>query len=619
MYNIENRKIGEIVTFKRGYDLSTNERLNGSFPVISSGGVSGYHSEYKKEGESIIIGRYGTLGEVYYVNEKYWPHNTTLYAIDFHDNVPKYVFYLMKCLGNLKTSDKSAVPGINRNDLHELTVPYIKNKNQQTKISSILSAFDDKIEFNNKINAELEAMAKTLYDYWFVQFDFPDENSKPYKSSGGSMVYNAELKREIPEGWEKKTFGNYVPSKGGFAFKSTCWQKEGIPVIKIKDIQENYTLSISDFSFVDADISLLARKFIAKPGDIVIAMTGATVGKYAIVPYSDKAMLVNQRVGLFQLGEEGIFKLPFLINSLNQKYFRENVFTIASGAAQPNISNEQINDILLVLPHKELVSTYNKSLQSAYQIILNNQYQNQTLAALRDWLLPMLMNGQVTINEAYKTAEETVNVSAEPNSEYKTSVKNLSIPDKSKGFAKQVLAGKIVLLFIEDKHFTRIKFQKLQFLAEHIAEADLNLNYYFQAAGPYDNRFMHTISDSFRKLKWFNEQRYQFILLSNYDKIEDYYTGYFKPVENSLSKLFTLLLTATEGEAEIIATIYAVWNNRIIKKEPVTNKWLTEDFYNWSDRKRRYSEDEILKGIQWLQENEFEPNGFGKEIKRAKK
>ena len=99
---------------------------------------------------------------------------------------------------------KSAVPGVNRNELHEMEIPAISDTKQQKKVAAILSALDAKIDCNNRINAELEAMAKTLYDYWFVQFDFPDASGKPYKSSGGKMVYNATLKRQIPAGWKDK-------------------------------------------------------------------------------------------------------------------------------------------------------------------------------------------------------------------------------------------------------------------------------------------------------------------------------------------------------------------------------------------------------------------------------
>ena len=296
-----------------------------------------------------------------------------------------------------------------KQELVKLKLPILE-ETVRNKIGDFYEIISKKIELNNRINAELEAMAKTLYDYWFVQFDFPNspplegwQNSKNfdgvvgYKSSGGKMVYNETLKREIPEGWEVKTVGDYCKSTGGFAFKSSWWTDNGMPVVKIKDIQEDYTINLSGLAFVDISDKNIDDKFKAKPGDVLIAMTGATVGKYAIVPYTEKPLYVNQRVGYFNLGIKPEKKLPFLINSLNQKYFRESVFTLASGAAQPNISNEQINNIQLLLPSKEIIELYNKVFEPYYSKILLNQKQNQELSALRDWLLPMLMNGQVKV------------------------------------------------------------------------------------------------------------------------------------------------------------------------------------------------------------------------------
>lgn len=327
---------------------------------------------------------------------------------------PYYLKYFLHINSVKETVSKkyvsgSALPRIILKNFAEIEIVNNDLPTQQ-KIASVLSALDDKIELNNRINAELEAMAKTLYDYWFVQFDFPNspplegwQNSKNfdgvvgYKSSGGKMVYNETLKREIPEGWEMKTIGDYCKSTGGFAFKSSWWTDNGMPVVKIKDIQEDYTINLSDLAFVDISDKNIDDKFKAKPGDVLIAMTGATVGKYAIVPYTEKPLYVNQRVGYFNLGIKPEKKLPFLINSLNQKYFRESVFTLASGAAQPNISNEQINNIQLLLPSKEIIELYNKVFEPYYSKILLNQKQNQELSALRDWLLPMLMNGQVKV------------------------------------------------------------------------------------------------------------------------------------------------------------------------------------------------------------------------------
>jgi type I restriction enzyme S subunit len=267
----------------------------------------------------------------------------------------------------------------------------------QEQIATLFYNIDSKIELNNRINDELEAMAKTLYDYWFVQFDFPNSKGKPYRTSGGKMVWNVELKREIPEGWKDGTFADYCPSTGGFAFKSNWWTDEGVAVAKIKDIQENYTLDTSDLTRVDISDKEIDNKFLAKAGDVLIAMTGATVGKYAIMPITDYPIYVNQRVGYFSLGNDPTKRLPFLINSMNQSYFRNAIFTLANGAAQPNISNEQINSIQLLMPDKKLINTYNEMFHSHYKKILNNQLENQKLTDLRDWLLPMLMNGQVKV------------------------------------------------------------------------------------------------------------------------------------------------------------------------------------------------------------------------------
>jgi len=313
---------------------------------------------------------------------------------------PKFIYYALfrdDFFNHMMQGSKGTkMPRGDKNQILDFLVPDFDFTTQQ-KIASVLSSLDSKIELNNRINAELEAMAKTLYDYWFVQFDFPDINGKPYKTSGGKMVWNKELKREIPEGWKLGCFGEYVKVKGGYAFKSSWWTEEGLPVIKIKDINEDYTLSIENCSYVNKDKYESAKNYEAFPGDVVIALTGATIGKYGVVTKSEKPVLVNQRVGLFKLGNEPLIKLPFLINSLNQEYFRKTVFVIANGAAQPNISTDQIDEIPLILPQNKILENFNNKCSSFYGTILNNQTENKELSSLRDWLLPMLMNGQVTV------------------------------------------------------------------------------------------------------------------------------------------------------------------------------------------------------------------------------
>lgn len=327
----------------------------------------------------------------------------TIDVVDQNIN-PKFFYYALtrkditSYLQTVATNNVSSYPSINPSDLGGLELKIPSDIEIQRKISSVLSTLDAKIEVNNRINSQLEAIAKTLYDYWFVQFDFPNQDGKPYKSSGGKMLYNELLKREIPEGWKVKNFGAYAPCKGGYAFKSEWWSDKGLPVIKIKDINEDYTLNVSDFSYVEEDKYEKAKNFEAFSGDIIIAMTGATIGKFAIVPKYDKRILVNQRVGLFNLGSNPFEKLPFFINSMSQSYFREMVFLVCTGAAQPNISSDQIDSIPLLLPEKHLISDYNNKFISFYRQIINKNYENQQLTQLRDWLLPMLMNGQVKVS-----------------------------------------------------------------------------------------------------------------------------------------------------------------------------------------------------------------------------
>ena len=235
-------------------------------------------------------------------------------------------------------------------------------------------------------------MAKQLYDYWFVQFDFPNEEGKPYKSSGGKMVWNENLKRDIPEGWDCMCIGDYAKCKGGYAFKSKDFTSKGTPVIKIGNIQEDYTLNMVDSQCInDFDNSL----FIARKYDLVIAMTGATIGKFAISP---KEYLVNQRVGRFDLGKSPLDRLGYLFNSLKQEYFREQVFQIASGCAQPNISSEQIDSIVVLKPKMSVLNNFNQLCEPILEQQVENILQIESLTKQRDELLPLLMNGQVSVN-----------------------------------------------------------------------------------------------------------------------------------------------------------------------------------------------------------------------------
>jgi len=265
---------------------------------------------------------------------------------------------------------------------------------EQKAIAHILSTLDEKIEVNNKINKTLEEMAQAIFKHWFVEFEFPNEDGEPYKSSGGEMV-DSEL-GPIPKGWEVGKVGSYMKVKSGFAFKSQWWADEGIPVVKIKNLS-NGVVDYNDVGYVSADKVNLAKDFIVKSGDILIAMTGATIGKIGLVYEFNNTVLVNQRVGKFFIGDDPFIKLPFAYVLLTNKAINEEIISLGGGSAQPNVSPSQIENIKIPFPTDNKIEIYNELLNSSFRKLVENIKENERLKQIRDTLLPKLMSGEIRV------------------------------------------------------------------------------------------------------------------------------------------------------------------------------------------------------------------------------
>lgn len=185
------RRLGDVLTLKRGHDLPDSMRREGDVPVVSSSGITGYHSEAKAQAPGVVTGRYGTLGEVFYLDQDYWPLNTALYVVDFKGTHPRFAAYFLKhALGSYQ-SDKAAVPGVNRNVLHELRVR-VPDPPEQELIAGVLAAYDDLIENNRRRMRLLEDAARLLYEEWFVRLRFPGHE-------------RVRAKDGVPEGWREST------------------------------------------------------------------------------------------------------------------------------------------------------------------------------------------------------------------------------------------------------------------------------------------------------------------------------------------------------------------------------------------------------------------------------
>lgn len=385
MSKLEECILGDLVEFQRGYDLPKSKFVEGKYPVQSSNGILGYHNEYKVEGPGITIGRSGTVGTPHLIRENFFPHNTSLFVKEFKGNDIEYIYYLLQYLdlGNQKSG--SGVPTMNRNHLHPIKIRAYRDKTYQQRTIKILSLIDKKIQINNQINQELEAMAKTLYDYWFVQFDFPDQNGNPYKSSGGKMVYHPELKREIPEGWGVEKLENIANITMGQSPKGTSYNEVGEGMFFFQGstdfgwrfpVARQYTTEPSRIAEED-DILLSVR---APVGTLNIADTRCCIGRGLAA--------INSKVGansyIFNVMQD--FKKLFdMMNSV--------------GTTFGSITKDDLYSLKLIYPPNELLMKFDKSVNSFDREIKNRSRQNQELSQLRDWLLPMLMNGQVKVED----------------------------------------------------------------------------------------------------------------------------------------------------------------------------------------------------------------------------
>ncbi|MCE2198676.1 restriction endonuclease subunit S [Streptococcus thermophilus] len=320
----------------------------------------------------------------------------TLDVIDPRIN-SKYLYYLLtqnsviSQLQSIGENSTSSYPSIRPEDIGNLSFVF-PDIDIQNKIADILTSIDKKIQTNNQINQELEAMAKTLYDYWFVQFDFPDQNGKPYKSSGGKMVYNPELKREIPEGWgvedlkdfESKIITGKTPSRAN----SDNFGGE-IPFITIGDIRGNTFIYRTSESLTDLGANVQQNKYLPE-GSLCVSCI-ATVGE---IGFTTEWSHTNQQINSIVFEDEtNRYYLYFALKN----YFENANASAKTGNTFANMNKEDFSGIRIILPSKEIKKNFHKISEPYFAQIKCLQGQNQQLTKLRDWLLPMLMNGQVKV------------------------------------------------------------------------------------------------------------------------------------------------------------------------------------------------------------------------------
>jgi type I restriction enzyme, S subunit len=378
-----------------------------------------FPSEYLLEEGDLLVamteqaeGLLGSTAKIPY-NDKFL-HNQRLGLITATDDEIDldFIYHLFKTKSVRKqirlTSSGSKVKHTSPDRIYDLQVLIPDSKADQKKIAKFLSTLDAKIELNNRINEELEAMTRLLYDYWFVQFDFPitaeqaaalgkpELEGKPYKTSGGKMVYDNGIKREIPDSWRCGTIdqlgevmGGSTPSKEN----DDNFCKEGIPWITPKDLSDNKDRKFIQCGAVDiTDKGKNAASLKLLPEGTVLLSSRAPIGYTAI---ASNPVTTNQ--GFKSLIPNRGFGSDFIYQTLNR--FMKLIEQNASGSTFKEISGGTLKSLKLPIPPIELEQFYRAKAISTSKQQETLEKQNQELTALRDWLLPMLMNGQVTVNE----------------------------------------------------------------------------------------------------------------------------------------------------------------------------------------------------------------------------
>ena len=352
-------KLGDALNFRRGHDLPKSSMIEGEVPVAGSNGVIGYHNVSTPISPCITIGRSGNVGTPY-IYDKCWAHNTVLYIDDYKGNHPRYLYYLLKNLPLASFGGGSAVPTLNRNHIHpiEISLPPLT---EQKRIADILSAIDDKIELNRRINANLEQQAQALFDEYFIHNIGKLGNCRTASLTDIAQFLNGLAMQK------------FRPKEG----------EGGIPVLKIKELGQGKCDASSDLCS-----SSIPKEYFINNGDIVFSWSGTLL------------------VDIWCSGICGLNQHLFKVSPLNYpkwliyfwtKYHLSNFIRIAQDKAvtMGHIKRGDLDAAKVIIPSAESLNELDKIMSPMLQSIISNRIENNNLSTLRDTLLPKLMSGEI--------------------------------------------------------------------------------------------------------------------------------------------------------------------------------------------------------------------------------
>lgn len=355
----------ELAHFQRGFDISKAEQQPGHVPVVSSSGITSYHSVAKVKGPGVTIGRKGTLGSVFYVPQDYWPHSTSLWVTDFKGNNPKFVYYFLHTLGLEQYDVGVSNPTLNRNHIHGLQIR-IPDVPTQCRIAGILSAYDDLIENNRRRITILEETARLAYRKWFGEEEGTQSNTVGKVSDFFDI-----------------TIGRTPPRKNEEYFAT---EETDLKWLSIKDMKANRVFALDSAEKLTKAGIEKTRIHISPPGTIFLSFK-LTVG---VVVMAGDSMATNEAIAHFETDDRALRDYTYCYLSAYQYDKLGSTSAIAQA-----INSDIVRKMDFVLPARPALDSFEKEVGPMFDQIENLSRQNAALAAARDMLLPRLMKEHI--------------------------------------------------------------------------------------------------------------------------------------------------------------------------------------------------------------------------------
>jgi type I restriction enzyme, S subunit len=377
--------LGDFITLKRGYDLPNNDRKDGVVPVVSSSGVTGIHSEPKVKGPGVVTGRYGTLGEVFFIEQDFWPLNTALYVQDFKGNNPRFVSYFLRkeLMGLL--SDKAAVPGVNRNDLHARKVFTVTDQAVQEQIADVLCHYDDLITNNTRRIELLERSARLLFKEWFIRLRYPGHEHE--------KIING-----MPAGWERKPLSEFCARITDGSHSSPHTTEFGMPMASVKDMRE-WDFEMAECRLISEEDYLQLVRNDCKPlkGDILIAKDSANLNKHTFLVAIEREMVVLSSIAIIRPLDS--VNAEYMMSMLKSPEVSERIKRNVSGVAIPRIVLKDFKRLPVMMPTRKIQDAWEEMCGPMNELCRSLSRANAKLANARNLLLPRLMDGRIEVYE----------------------------------------------------------------------------------------------------------------------------------------------------------------------------------------------------------------------------